>query len=53
MQPIMTRGYRKYKQGDGITKEDLYKLTPEDTAEVFYPPFERDMDIRLKNYRDR
>lgn len=49
----MTRGYRKHKNGEGLGVEDLYKLTPEDTVDVFFPPFETDMDIGLKKYRER
>lgn len=53
MQPIMSRGYRKHKQGDGLCVTDLYKLTPEDTAAVYFPPFETDINEGLKKYRDR
>ena len=53
MQPIMTKGYRKHKNGEGLLVEDLYKLTPEDTADEYFPPFEKDLDIGLKDFMER
>ena len=53
MQPIMSRGYKKHKRGDGLTVDDLYKLTPEDTAEAYFAPFERDLNKGLQKYMAR
>lgn len=53
MQPIMSKGYQKHKEGLGLGPEDLYKLTPEDSSKAYYPPFEKDLYKSIQKYRAR
>ena len=53
IQPVMSTGYRKKKEGSGIERSDLYSLPPIDSVENFYPRFERDWMESIKKFRKK